>query len=180
MAAEPQRNPLPFEPSKKTPKVAKTPSKPEKPASPPAKTASKSEKKQPTSTYKPQPKPAAGSKKTEKVPPYTKEEMAVPKVVSDRMARRMAVFCGVPTVLGMATLIAGYIVLSHGWFNPPHVAVLLVSMGFLGLSVLGLTYGILSASWDEQAAGSSLGWQEFVVNWGRMVAAWRSTRQKNV
>ncbi len=179
MAAEPQRNPLPFEPSKKPPKVAKTTNKPEKTANKSAKTASKSEKKQP-SAYKPQPKPAVSSKKTEKVPPYTKEEMAVPKVVSDRMARRMAVFCGVPTVLGMATLIAGYIVLSRGWFHPPHVAVLLVSMGFLGLSVLGLTYGILSASWDEQAAGSVLGWQEFAVNWGRMMAAWRSTRQKNV
>lgn len=178
MAAETQRNPLPFEPSKKPPKVAKTTNKPEKTANKSAKPASKSEKKQP-STYKPQPKPAVSSK-TEKLPPYTKEEMAVPKVVSDRMARRMAVFCGVPTVLGMATLIAGYIVLSRGWFHPPHVAVLLVSMGFLGLSVLGLTYGILSASWDEQEAGSFLGWQEFAVNWGRMMAAWRSTRQKNV
>jgi len=179
MAAEPQRNPLPFEPSKKAPKVGKPTNKAEKTASKPAKTASKPEKKQPN-VSKYQPKTVVSSKKTEKVPPYTKEEMAVPKVVSDRMARRMAVFCGVPTVLGMATLIAGYIVLSRGWFNPPHIAVLLVSMGFLGLSVLGLTYGILSASWDEQAAGSVLGWQEFAVNWGRMMAAWRSTRQKNV
>lgn len=179
MAAESQRNPLPFEPSKKAPKVGKNSPKSEKTATPPAKTASKPEKKQP-SVSKAQPKAAVSSKKTEKAPPYTKEEMAVPKVVSDRMARRMAVFCGIPTVLGMATLIAGYIVLSRGWFHPPHVAVLLVSMGFLTLSVLGLTYGILSASWDEEAAGSFLGWQEFAVNWGRMMAAWRSTRQKNV
>lgn len=179
MAAEPQRNPLPFEPSKKTPKAGKSANKSEKAASQPAKSASKPEKKQP-SVSKYQPKTAVSSKKTEKAPPFTKEEMAVPKVVSDRMARRMAVFCGVPTILGMATLVAGYVVLSRGWFHPPHVAVLLVSMGFLGLSVLGLTYGILSASWDEEAAGSVLGWQEFAVNWGRMMSAWRSTRQKNV
>lgn len=179
MAAEPQRKALPFEPSKKAPKVGKPTSKSEKTASKPAKAASKPEKKQP-SVSKPQPKAAVSTKKTEKAPPFTKEEMAVPKVVSDRMARRMAVFCGVPTVLGMVTLVAGYIVLSRGWFHPPHIAVLLTSMGFLGLSVLGLTYGILSASWDEAEAGSVLGWQEFAVNWGRMMAAWRSTRQKNV
>ncbi len=167
MATEPHRKPLPFEPSKKAPKAAKSTEQP----------TAKSEKK-PQSTYKPQKAPVSTKKQTDK-PPFTQEEMALPKVVSDRMARRMAVFCGVPTVLGMATLIAGYIAISHG-VKPPGILVLLLSMGFLGLSVLGLTYGILSASWDEEVAGSKLGVQEFGVNWGRMVAAWKSTRQKNV
>lgn len=166
MATEPDRKPLPFEPSKKAPKAAKST---EQPAAKP---------KNLKSNYKPQKAPLSPKKEANK-PPFTKEEMALPKVVSDRMARRMAVFCGVPTVLGMATLIGGYIAISHG-IKPPGVLVLALSMGFLGLSVLGLTYGILSASWDEEAAGSKLGVQEFAVNWGRMLAAWKSTRQKNV
>ncbi len=160
MATESDRKPLPFEP-KKVPKAS--PSE-----------ANKKIK----SNYKPQKAPVSTKKEANK-PPFTKEEMALPKVVSDRMARRMAVFCGVPTVLGMATLIGGYVTISHG-FKPPGVLVLAASMGFLGLSVLGVTYGILSASWDEEVAGSKLGVQEFALNWGRMLAAWKATRQKNV
>ncbi len=177
MATESDRQPLPFEPSKKasTAKNNKSTAAKDKKAS----TPKSSPQQQPAATkklqskYKPQKAPVSSK------PPFTKEEMALPKVVSDRMARRMAVFCGVPTVLGMATLIGGYVAISHG-IKPPGVLVLLVSMGFLGLSVLGVTYGILSASWDEEIAGSKLGVQEFAVNWGRMMAAWKATRQKNV
>lgn len=172
MPAEPQRNRLPFEPSKKRQKPAKN-------TSTPPETANKSDTqaKNPKKAEKKLPETA---KKSEKTPPFTKEEMAVPAVVSNRMARRMAVFCGVPTALGMLTFIASYLVMSHGWFNLPTVAVVLVSMGFFGLGVLGLSYGVISASWDEELVGSKLGWQEFTTNWGRMVSAWRSSRQKNV
>ena len=155
MPAEPQDNRLPFEPSKKGQK----------------------------NKYKPKSGPPVN--KTESVDalnqkaPLTTKEMAVPKVVSDRMARRMALFCGIPTILGMATFIASYLVVSHG-LKIPNVAVVLLSMGFFGLGVLGLSYGVLSASWDEETPGSKLGWQEFGTNWQRMTSAWRSTRQKNV
>jgi hypothetical protein len=155
MAPEPQGNRLPFEPSKKRQKPAKQAKKPEKTPS------------------------AENPQKPEKTK-FTKEEMAVPKVVSDRMVRRMALFCGLPTTLAMATFVASYIIVSHGWFKVPNIAVLLLSMGFFGLGVLGLSYGVISASWDEERVGSKLGWQEFKVNLGRMVSAWRSTRQKNV
>jgi len=171
MPTEPQRDRLPFEPTKKRQKATK--SSKEQPE-----TAKKSAQSPPNS-QKSEKKPP-DVKKSESKPPFTKEEMAVPKVVSDRMARRMTVFCGVPTALGMLIFVASYFIVSHGWFKLPNVAVVLVSMGFFGLGVLGLTYGVLSASWDEESLGSKLGWGEFTTNWGRMVAAWRSTRQKNV
>ena len=62
----------------------------------------------------------------------------------------------------------------------PPIAVLLVNMGLFGLGVLGITYGVLSASWDEERVGSWLGLGEFSTNWGRMVEVWRETRQKKV
>ncbi len=167
MPTEPPRDRLPFEPSKKRSKPAKNSQNQPEPAKAPP-TSKNSEKKPPD------------VKKSERTPPFTKEEMAVPKIVSNRMARRIAIFCGVPTVLGMLTFIVSYVIVSHGWFKLPTVAVVLVSMGFLGLGVLGLTYGILSASWEEETPGSKLGWGEFTTNWGRMVSAWRSTKQKNV
>ncbi len=113
-----------------------------------------------------------------KSPPVNSTEMAVPDAVSKRMAKRMAVLCGVPSALGMLTFIVSYFVVSHG-FKLPNIAVVLMSMGFFGLGVLGLSYGVLSASWDEETPGSLLGWQEFTTNWGRMTSAWRSARSQS-
>lgn len=95
------------------------------------------------------------------------------------MVRRMAALCGVPTVLGMSTFLVCYFLVKNVGVKLPNAAVVLVSMGFFGLGVLGLSYGVLSASWDEDLAGSTLGWQEFKLNLGRMTAAWRSAGQKD-
>jgi hypothetical protein len=103
--------------------------------------------------------------------------MAIPEVVSKRMVRRMALLCGVPTVLGIATFFVSYFLVTNLGLKLPNVAVVLVSIGFFGLGVLGLSYGVLSASWDEEIPGTLLGWNEFTTNLGRMTAAWRSNRQ---
>ncbi|MEM9770485.1 MAG: PAM68 family protein, partial [Cyanobacteria bacterium P01_D01_bin.73] len=64
---------------------------------------------------------------------YTREEMAIPKVVSDRMLKRMLVFSGVPTVIGFASFIAGYFINVKTDIELPNVVVLLTSLGGLGL-----------------------------------------------
>ncbi|MDZ8189826.1 MAG: PAM68 family protein [Nostoc sp. ChiSLP02] len=151
---ESQRGRLPFEPAKKQQKPAKTQSQPAA-------------------------KPEKSSNQAERKLPYTKEEMAIPKVVSQRMIRRVAFFCGVPTALGISTLVASYLLATYANIKLAPIAVLLANMGLFGLGVLGITYGVLSASWDEERAGGLLGLSEFGVNWGRMVAVWRETRQKN-
>jgi hypothetical protein len=101
-------------------------------------------------------------------------EMAIPKVVSQRMARRMALFCGIPSTLGILTFFTSYFLVTRDIVALPNTAVLLVSMGCFGLGVLGLSYGVISASWDEEVSGSSLGWSEFNINLGRLTEAWRS------
>ncbi|MBW4676576.1 MAG: PAM68 family protein [Desmonostoc geniculatum HA4340-LM1] len=153
-AEESERARLPFEPNKKRQKPPKTQSKPAA-------------------------KPQESSNQAHGKPPYTKEEMAIPKVVSQRMVRRVALFCGVPTALAISTLIVSYLLATNFDIKLAPIAVLLVNMGLFGLGVLGITYGVLSASWDEERAGSLLGFGEFGTNWGRMVAVWRETRQKN-
>lgn len=107
------------------------------------------------------------------------KETAIPKAVSQRMARRMALFCGVPSVLGISTFFTSYFLLTRDVVALPNVAVVLVSMGFFGLGVLGLSYGVISASWDEEIPGSSLGWSEFNINLGRLTEAWRSAGKKS-
>lgn len=154
MSSEPPRQRLPFEPAtnrKKTPKQ------------PPETSAS---------TIKTDEKPQAETTST-------KQSQSIPEVVSKRMISRIALFCGVPTFLGIATFFVSYLVVTKGWFELPNTAVLLVSMGCFGLGVLGLSYGVLSASWDEEISGSSLGWQEFTTNFGRMREAWRDAKSKS-
>jgi hypothetical protein len=166
MSAESERQPLPFEPNKKRQKPAKATNQP------------------PTSDNKSKKKPTAAKsesgKKVSKSPPYTKQEMAIPEVVSQRMIRRVAVFCGVPTALGISALIASYLLITFAGIQLPPIAILLVNMGLFGLGVIGITYGVLSASWDVDRVGGIIGWNEFTINWGRMVEGWRQTRQNKV
>lgn len=144
---------LPFEPSSNRKKTEKKPA--------PAATS----------------RPASSSSAAKRSP--SANSMAIPEVVSRRMIRRMALFCGVPTVLGISTFIVSYVVVTQELFKLPPTAVLLVSLGFFGLGVVGLSYGVLSASWDEDSAGSRLGWGEFRLNFGRMTEAWRSSKKSS-
>ncbi|WP_066378864.1 MULTISPECIES: PAM68 family protein [unclassified Anabaena] len=148
-----ERSRLPFEPKTKRQKPAK-------------------------SQTNPPIKSKAPEKQEKQQPPYTKEEMAIPQVVSQRMIRRVAAFCGIPTALGITTLVVSYLLATYSEIKLAPIAVLLVNMGLFGLGVLGITYGVLSASWDEERVGSLLGFGEFTTNWGRMVDGWRETRQK--
>jgi hypothetical protein len=110
--------------------------------------------------------------------PRTKASQGIPEVVSKRMAKRMVIFCGIPTFLGLSTFPVSYFGLFKHGIELPNVAVLLASLGGLGLGVLGLSYGVLSASWDEPIPGSSLGWQEFKLNFGRVVENFKAARDR--
>lgn len=154
-AEESERSALPFEPNKKRPKPAKAISQPV------------------IKTKETQEKPQQQRR-------YSKQEMAIPEVVSQRMIRRVAGFCGIPTFLGIASLVISYLLVTLAHVQLPPIAVLLVNMGLFGLGVLGITYGVLSASWDEETPGTLLGFDEFSTNWGRMAEVWRETQKKNV
>ncbi len=104
----------------------------------------------------------------------------IPEVVSQRMIRRMAIFSGIPTGMGILSFFVFYVVVNQEWFKVPNTAVLLVSMGLFGLGVLGLSYGILSTSWDEERVGTWWGWSDFTINFGRFTSAWRNARQESI
>ena len=67
---------------------------------------------------------------------------AIPDVVSKRMGRRMAVFCGIPSALGMSSLFVFYWLKVKDIIELPPYTAFAVSFGFLGLGVLGLSYGL--------------------------------------
>jgi hypothetical protein len=92
------------------------------------------------------------------------------------MVRRIAVAAGAPSLLGMGVIVASYLLVSRaGMFIPP-VVTLLGSGSFFLLGVLGLSYGVISASWED-APGSVLGLEQIGVNVGRIRDSVRAMRQ---
>ncbi len=125
-----------------------------------------------------EPQPFKNKKKNTPAKPPSPPRQGIPDVVNKRLVRRAALFCGIPTALGILTFIVSYIVVSQHIFELPNSAVVLVSMLFFGMGVLGLSYGAISASWDEDRVGSWWGWQEFVKNFAILQNAWQEQRQK--
>ena len=105
-------------------------------------------------TARPQKSPAASSR-------------PIPEPVARRMIRRIAVTTGVPSLLGMAVFVASYLVVSRGLADIPPVITLLASGACFLVGLLGLSYGVLSCSWEERP-GSLVGFEQFVINVGRL------------
>ena len=96
-----------------------------------------------------------------------KPQQGIPDYVANRMARRVAIATGIPSILGMSTFVGSYLVVSKGVLDIPPGVTLVTSGGFFLLGLLGLSYGVLSASW-EPGAGSLLGFEQIGVNIGRL------------
>lgn len=137
--------------------------------------------KQPTSTLKPH---ASGKGFTGTAPATIKEtntsknsnktsnndDEEIPQVVFNRIAVRVLAFVVVPMALGLAFLhIFGVIKEQHLW-NVPLWLPLLTTFLTFGASTMGIAYGALSTSWDEERKGSILGFEEAQKNWVEM---WR-------
>ncbi len=105
------------------------------------------------------------------------DDLGIPEEVNRRMIRRAAIFCGIPTGLGITTFFVSYILVSKHILDLPTSAVVLLSMLFLGIGVVGLSYGAISASWDEGRVGGWWGGEEFSKNFGYLSGAWKSQQQ---
>ncbi len=100
---------------------------------------------------------------------------SIPKVVSRRMVRRMAILSISPVAVGVSIFFLSYYLLSNQIVTFAPVVVLLTTMGCFGLGVVGLTYGMLSASWDDEP-GSLIGLDEFKLNFGRIMDARKASK----
>ena len=111
-----------------------------------------------------------------KASPSTKasvqRESGIPKPVANRMARRITILTGIPTVAGMGVFIASYLVVSKGIADIPPVLTLVTSATCFLIGLLGLSFGMLSASWEE-SPGSLLGLENIQPNIGRMRSAFK-------
>ena len=99
-------------------------------------------------------------------------QQGIPPAVANRMARRVAIATGIPTVLGMASFVVSYLVVSRGLLDIPPAVTLVTSGGFFLLGLVGLSYGVLSASWED-APGSLLGIEQIGLNISRLRSSFK-------
>ena len=159
MASDSSRKPLPFEPGKRKAEADQS-----APAAKAKANASKEKAKQRSRVST-----SSNSRSSR-----AKQEAAIPEAVSRRMLKRMLIFSGFPTFTGVATFFASYFLLVNEVVELPSYFVLFATLGCFGLGVLGLSYGALSASWDEDRVGHWFGFDEFRVNFGRLTGSWGS------
>jgi hypothetical protein len=103
-------------------------------------------------------------------------QQVIPDAVANRMARRIAIATGVPSLMGMGVFIGSYVLVSRQILDIPPGATLAASGGCFLLGLLGLSYGVLSASWEEKP-GSLLGTEQLPLNIGRLKESIRAMRQ---
>ena len=119
--------------------------------------------------------PKIVSKKSSK---SSSKKSGIPSYVANRMARRIAFTTGIPTLSGMGVFIGSYFLISKGIAEISPTLTLVSSAICFLLGLLGLSYGILSASWDLNP-GSFLGFENIKPNINRMKDAFK-TNQKDV
>ena len=105
-----------------------------------------------------------------------KSTSGIPKYVADRMARRIFFTAGIPTILGMSVFVVSYIIVTKNIAEIPPSSTIAISALFFLLGLAGLSFGILSASWDEEP-GSFFGIENIPMNIERAKAAFKPASQ---
>ncbi|MED5384301.1 MAG: PAM68 family protein [Cyanobacteriota bacterium] len=105
-----------------------------------------------------------------------KATQAIPKSVANRMARRVAVFTGLPTLAGMGVFVGSYVLITRDIADIAPGTTLAASGFCFLLGLGGLSYGVLSASWEAND-GSLLGLENIRTNLDRMRSSIRAQKQ---
>lgn len=122
--------------------------------------------------------PLKGSKASSTNKAAAKAQNVIPKPVANRMLRRVIFASGLPTAAGMGVFIASYLVVSRGIAEISPVITLMSSAACFLVGLVGLSYGVLSASWEE-APGSLLGLEHIRTNLGRMRDSVKGNKQNS-
>ena len=108
--------------------------------------------------------------------PNTNISKGIPKYVADRMARRIFFTAGIPTILGMSVFVISYIIVTKNIAEIPPSSTIAISALFFLIGLAGLSFGILSASWDKEP-GSLLGIENIPLNIQRAKSAFKPATQ---
>lgn len=92
------------------------------------------------------------------------EIIETPTEITDNMLQRIIIFSGLPVFTGFLMFpMFYYLKVAQGIDLPTWVVYIATGLAFGG-GLAGISYGVLSASWDPRRKGSALGLTEFQAN----------------
>uniref|UniRef100_A0A1J3JZD1 Protein PAM68, chloroplastic n=1 Tax=Noccaea caerulescens TaxID=107243 RepID=A0A1J3JZD1_NOCCA len=94
-----------------------------------------------------------------------RERGVIPEIVTNRMISRMGFTVGLPLFIGLLFFPLFYYLKVGLKIDVPTWVPFIVSFVFFGTALAGVSYGIVSSSWDPLREGSLLGWNEAKKNW---------------
>ncbi|XVE99947.1 hypothetical protein REPUB_Repub03eG0244000 [Reevesia pubescens] len=110
---------------------------------------------------------------------FESEAGVIPEVVTNRMISRMGFSVGIPLFIGLLFFPFFYYLKVGLKIDVPNWVPFIVSFFFFGTALLGVSYGIVSSSWDPIREGSLLGWNEAQKNWPVFwQSIWGGSRKK--
>merc|ERR1711976_4909 len=92
------------------------------------------------------------------------DDMVTPTQISNDMLTRIIIFAGVPVFTGFLMFPAFYYLKVVQDIDLPTWVVYIATGLAFGGGLAGISYGVLSASWDPRRKGSALGLTEFKAN----------------
>lgn len=101
----------------------------------------------------------------------------IPEKVAMRMGKRMLPFVGIPLFGSLGSFVAFWYFATQRdqAFQPTLVAFSTIFVLVLGL--LGITYSVMSSSWDPEIEGSTLGIEELKKNVGSLQDGFKRSRE---
>lgn len=108
------------------------------------------------------------------------DSAVIPERVAQRMGKRMLPFVGIPLFGVMGAFITFWYLATYKNYEFQPALVAFSTIGILGAGLLGITYSVMSASWDENEDGSALGVDEFKKNLGSIKDGLKRTRENAI
>jgi len=108
------------------------------------------------------------------------DSAVIPEKVAQRMGSRMLPFVGVPLFGVMAAFITFWYLATYKNYEFQPALVAFTTIAIMGSGLLGITYSVMSASWDEDEDGSALGVDEFKKNFGSIQDGLKRTRDNAI
>ncbi|KAI8463552.1 MAG: hypothetical protein J3K34DRAFT_526897 [Monoraphidium minutum] len=133
-------------------------------ASPPAPAAAPAASSSAAAPPQQRPPPPTQQQQQQQQPVAAVADSGTPQPVIDRMAKRVAAFAIVPVAGGVAALGAFWYLKVVAKVEYPLWVAYLGSTLMFGGGLAGITYGILSTSWDPRRDGTFWGWTEVQAN----------------
>ena len=119
-------------------------------------------------------------KSVDKILKEEPDAAVIPEPVAQRMGKRMLPFVGIPLFGLMGTFVAFWYFATYKNYEFQPALVAFSSIGVLVFALLGITYSVMSASWDVEVEGSMLGFEEFGKNLGSIRDGLKRTRENAI